>query len=159
MAPAFFIIAMNELRGIVRQKRVIVTVTVVPLLLLPMFLLGMGYFFYVSETKLQERVFNIAVDNRTYGEDLMQYVEDTSNYSFRVVNSSEPIEDISNELLELYINFPQDFTDNIDNNLTGNLTLRYSSAIPASVRQGTNSWSLSGITDWTRERNALARAT
>lgn len=134
MAPAFFIIAMNELRGIVRQKRVIVTVTLVPLLLLPMFLLGMGYFFVVSESKLQERVFNVAVDNRTYGADLMQYVEDSSNYSFRVVNSSDPIEDISNELIELYINFPQDFTDKIENNLTGELILRYSSAIPASVR-------------------------
>ena len=134
MAPDFLIIAENELRGILRQKRVIITVTLVPLLLLPLLLLGMGYFFYVSETKLQEMTFDIAMDNRTFGRDFVDFMERSDNHSFETVNSTNPVMDISLETIELYINFPLNFSSDIEMNLTGNLTIFYSSAIPASVR-------------------------
>jgi len=132
MAPDFLVIAANELRGIIRQKRVVITVTLVPLLLLPLFLLGMGSFFYISEKKLQERVFNVAVENGTYAQEFVMYIERSEN--FTIINSSDPVEDISAERLELYLRFSENFTYNIEDYLTGGLNVSYSSAIPASAR-------------------------
>ena len=132
MAPDFVIIATNELRGIVRQKRVIITVTLIPLLLLPLFLLGMGGLFYLSEKKMQERVFNVAVENGTKAESFVKYIENSNN--FTIVNSMNWREDLSNEIIELYIRFPDNFTSKIEDLQTGKMTVYYSSAVPASAR-------------------------
>ena len=83
--PDFMVIAANELRGIIRQKRVVITVTLVPLLLLPLFLLGMVSFFYISEQKLQERIFNVAVENGSHAQDFVLYIERSEN--FTIINS------------------------------------------------------------------------
>jgi len=132
MAPDFLVIAANELHGIIRQKRVVITVTLVPLLLLPIFLLGMGSLFYISEKKLQERVFNVAVENASYAPDFVLYIERSEN--FTIINSSDPVSDISRERLELYVQFPENFSENIEDYLTSNLNVSYSSAVPASQR-------------------------
>jgi len=134
LAADFVLITLNELRGIVRQKRVVITVTLVPLLLLPLLLLGMGYFFYVSESKLQTMTFKLAIDNRTHGEELVSFLEDSTDPSFDIVNSTNPVADMSNEIIQLHVVLPVNFTEDIEANRTGNLSIYYSSAIPASVR-------------------------
>ncbi len=98
----------KEIMDVLRDKKTILTMVVLPIILYPMLFLIIMQVVSIISTKQQERTYYIAYDNvdASYREALNAWIdgdEDGLDYSLKPVESDNPKKDLKNEVIDTYV--------------------------------------------------------
>lgn len=98
----------KEIMDVIRDKKTILTMVVLPVILYPLLFLIIMQVVSIISTKQQERTYYIAYDNvdTSYREALNTWIEgdeDQLEYSLKPVESENPQKDLEDEVIDAYV--------------------------------------------------------
>lgn len=129
------IIYLKELLDTIRDRRTLIAMIVVPILLFPVMMIGFGWFARTQSIKMVEEVAKLAVLGKDNAPHLYQLMEQ-SKY-LKIVQSPNPREALSKGEIQIILEIPDDFESKVNTETPAEITMLFDAAtIKSNVAKG-----------------------
>jgi len=123
---SIFIIWQKELRDTIRDKRTLISSIVLPMVLMPLLIVGMFKLIEYEEKKTEEKVVKIAIENADTAPDLIEILR--NDEKIEIVEMPDDIQKaLKDNLLDLVVTIPPSFDDQIANQETATIEAKKNS--------------------------------
>lgn len=116
----------KEMRDTLRDRRTLVSSIVMPVILMPLLILGMGWFAEYQAQQTQEKDLNLGIVNRQAAPDLASFIDGQQKINVSDVNGDAAAE-VRQGTIDLAILIPADWQTSIANHSPIQLTLLFNS--------------------------------
>lgn len=103
----------KELKDTIRDRRTMVSMILIPMLLMPVLMIGMMKFIQSQATKNGQQVIKMVIEGKEYAPDLAEAIEEQGKFEIVQVNGDIK-EAVANEKLDVALVIPQDFSSRLD---------------------------------------------
>lgn len=132
----------KELRDTIRDRRTLLSMIILPMLLMPALILGIGKFTVWQMQQAQEETLSIVMENTQAAPELAQMIKDAGK--FEVVESEDPRQAVADGDIAGYLIFPRDMQSALEQEEEAAITFVQNSA---ETKSQTASQRLEGILD------------
>lgn len=120
-----FAILKKELRDTLRDRRTLVSMIIMPVLLMPLLLLGIGWFAEYQQRQDQEKVVKLGIVNQQLAPDLVEHFNATKIKVTPISGDAQQV--VRNGTVDAAVLIPADWKQAIASNRAVNITVLYNS--------------------------------
>jgi len=106
-----FTIWKKELKDTVRDRRTLLSMIILPMVLMPAMIIGIGKFTVWQMERAQEQTVEIAIENRNAAPDLVRMIEEQSG--FDITQAKEPRKAVKEGQLDALMVIPAEFSETL----------------------------------------------